>query len=439
MTSYNPLMTTKSIPHSGLRAGVAKVDITPPAGLPLWGYAARKEVSRGTMDPLYAHVLVLGTSEKSIAIVTVDLGRSFGPASHDRLRTAVKKSSNISHVLVSATHSHSGPVIRDENASEWETATVDKIAIAIDEAEQNSQEARIGIGYGKIYVGHNRRLVNQDRTITWLDRNLTKIPTAPVDPVITVLRIDSEYGSPLAILVNYACHPVIFGPDNLKYSAEFPGVLTKVVQQSFGSKPLCLFLQGAAGDINPYHAVTPLSEDAAAMRDWTGEELAMEAVRVAKAICTEASEASTIDCIEDQIDFNLRWQPDAFRQALQDFGKEHFESSAPSIQAQWSLPTVTVLINKWIAFMTMPGEPFIEFQLNWRDHCSVPDCLFLGYTNGYFGYFPTIAAAAEGGYGANSATTWLEVGAGERMLNQSLVRVNEMLGRLNTTPSTTEW
>jgi hypothetical protein len=64
----------------------------------------------------------------------------------------------------------------------------------------------------------------------------------------------------------------------------------------------------------------------------------------------------------------------------------------------------------------------------------VPNALFLGYTNGYFDYFPTIAATAEGGYGAADSNTYVEVGAGERMLRHALVRIYEMLGRLSDAP-----
>ena len=64
----------------------------------------------------------------------------------------------------------------------------------------------------------------------------------------------------------------------------------------------------------------------------------------------------------------------------------------------------------------------------------MPDAFFLGYANGYYGYFPTLKAATEGGYGAASSTTSMEVGAGERMVNHALVRVYEMLGRLTDTP-----
>src|SRR5204863_143653 len=88
--------------------------------------------------------------------------------------------------------------------------------------------------------------------------------------------------------------------------------------------------------------------------------------------------------------------------------------------------------------MTWPGEPWVDFQTNWRDRCPVPDNFFLGYTNGYFGYFPTIRAAAQGGYGAANSSTWVEVGAGERMVDHAVAKIYEMLGRLTDAPRVLE-
>ena len=109
---------------------------------------------------------------------------------------------------------------------------------------------KLGVGYGEAYIGYNRRLINSDGTVTMLWSNSTQMPTWPVDPTIAVLRIDQMDGQPLAILVNYSTHPVTFGPDNLRFSADFPGVMCKVVEQAFGGKPLAFFVQGAPGDIN---------------------------------------------------------------------------------------------------------------------------------------------------------------------------------------------
>ncbi len=428
---------------AALKAGVAKVDITPPAGQRMWGYAARKGPAEGVLDPLWARVLVLEAGEKRLALVALDLGRPFGPASLARLRESVNKSSGISYVLVAASHTHSGPVIKDEyppgSTPLWESIAVEKIAQAIDTAHERAEPARLGTGYGTAYVAHNRRRVNPDGTITWFDRNLTRVPTSPVDPTVSVLRVDASEGRPLAILVNYACHPVIFGPDNLNFSADYPAVMTRRVEQTMGGQAVCFFLQGAPADLNPYYAATPLEEDAGRWREWTGERLGHEAARVAQGIETQSEPEPTLDFAEELLDFRLRWRPDDFREALLRYGREFYEDFGSTTREDLQLPVATVLLNKRIALMTVPGEAFVEFQINWRDRCPVRDAFFLGYANGYYGYFPTIQAASRGGYGGADATAWVEVGAGERMVDHAVISIYRMLGRLSDVPMVTEY
>lgn len=427
-----------------LKAGVAKVDITPPPGVAMWGYELR--AATGVRDSLYARVAVLEVGETRLALVTLDLGRSFGPASIDEIRAAVRKSSGISYVLLMASHTHAGPVVQDvysEGRPGWETAAIAKIERAIDEAQQGAVNAQLGTGYGATYIGHNRLRKNPNGTVTFFERNETQIPTAPVDPTVSVLRIDKTDGTPLAILVNYACHPVIFGPDNREYSADFPGVMSATVEQAFGGRPLVMFLQGAPGDINPFYAVMPLQQDPVKWRDWTGKRLGDEAARVAKGIHTEAKTDPSLDFAEDVLTFKFRWNVEKFRQAFLASGEIKSQADAkayldayapPSMRAEQHLRVATVLINRQIALMSVPGEAFVNFQIDWRNRCPVKDCLFLGYANGYDGYLPTIHAATEGGYGANSYTTWLEPGAGERMVDHAVVKIDEMLGLLSDAP-----
>jgi hypothetical protein len=423
---------------AALRAGVARVEITPPAGEQMWGYESRRQPATGTLDPLYARVLVLEAAPQRLALVTLDLGRSFGPGSLARLRAAALRTSQITCVLVAASHTHSAPVIKDEYRDAppaWEQAALDKIGKAIAEAAGALQPARIGVGTGAVYIGHNRLRVNADGSVSWFERNTTRVPTAPVDPTVTVLRIDRADGTPLAVLTNYACHPVVFGADNLRYSADYPGVMNRVVEESLGGGAESFFLQGAPGDINPYHAVTPLEQDAIGKRDWTGETLGREAARVAKEIHSHATDAPNIDFRESTLTVRLRWDIDKFRTALEKFlGPDGLEIYGARIVPEIQLPVTTVLIDRDIALTSMPGEPFVDFQTNWRDRCPVAHALLLGYTNGYNGYFPTIAAASRGGYGAASASTWVELGAGERMVDNAVARVYEMLGRLSDLP-----
>ena len=423
---------------SDLMAGVAKADITPSVGLLLWGYpdTLRPGPAQGTRDPLCARVLALENGTTRIAIVTVDLGRCFLPHSVERLREAARRSDNVAYVMVAATHTHSAPDVAPLNPSPqqqaWVESAIEKIGKAIHQAFQSSTKAQMGTGYGTAYIGHNRLRHNPDGTTTWFMRNQTQIPTAPIDPTVLVLRIDNAQGSPIAILVNYACHAVVFGPDNMKYSTDYPGVMEKFVEDEFDGKPLCFFLQGAAGDINPFYAVTPLKGDAVHYVDWTGRRLGEEASRVAKAIRTKAETPSSIDYAEDALIFHPRWNVAKYLEATTN--PQAQREIRMSIQQNMPLPVASILINKRIAMLGLPGEPFVNFQVNWRDRCPTPDAFFLGYSNGYYGYFPTIRAASEGGYGAGSDSTWVEVGAGERMVNHGLVQVYDKLGRLYDLP-----
>jgi neutral ceramidase len=404
----------------------------------MWGFEERTTPATGTLDPLYARVLVLEAGPQRLALITVDLGRSFGPASLQRLRESAKKSSGITCLLVTATHTHSAPVVRDEYTGTppaWEQAALGKIEQAIEQAAKQLQEARIGTGTGSVLVAHNRLRQNANGTISWFERNPTRIPTSPVDATVSVLRVDRADGSPLAVLVNYACHPVVFGSDNLGYSADFPEAMHRVVEHEVGGGALSFFLQGAPGDLNPYYAVTPLKEDAARWRKWTGETLGHEAVRVAKAIQTRANPDSTLAFREETLPIRLRWNEEKFRAALLKFlGPQVLEEYGAQIRTEFLISLTTVLINREIALMTFPGEPFVEFQVNWRGRCPVGSAFLLGYTNGYYGYFPTIRASSLGGYGAASASTWVEPGTGERMVDRAVVHTYEMLGALTDLP-----
>jgi len=418
-----------------LRAGATRVEITPKTHELLWGFEDRKDPATGTLDPLYARILVLEAVGKRLALVSVDLGRTFGEPSLDHLKETVAKSSGISCLLVSATHTHGAPVIKDDdrNPPEWERRALDGIAAGIKSAADHLQEARIGAGTGSVFIGHNRLRVNDDGTANWFEQNQTRVPTSPVDPTVTVLRIDDRNGSPLAILTNYACHPVIFGSDNTQYTADYPGVANALVERAFGGSVQSFFIQGADGDINPYYAVTPIEEDAVKWRDWTGEQLGREVVRIAKGVQTANESSASIDFREETLHFKGRWDPEQLRAAiLKTSGAKGVEQSEARSAIDARL--TAVLIDKQIAILAVPGEPFVEFQESWRAHCPASTAFFFGYTNGYHGYFPTIAAASRGGYGAASSSTWIELGAGERMVDWALTQIYSMMGKYSSLP-----
>jgi neutral ceramidase len=427
------------LPAAEFRAASAKADITPQESFDLWGYADRSGPSRGTHDPLFGKVLLLDDGTHRLALVTLDLGRTFGVESMDVVRRRVRGSAGVEQVFFFASHTHSGPFINDTyppgKRPAWEERALDRIAAAIEQAAARLQPAVLGVGEGDVLIGHNRRFVRPDGTVKMLWRNATKTPTHPVDSRVGILRVDGGDGRTLAVLVNYACHPVVFGPDNLKYSADYPSAMAGVVEPAFGDGTVCLFLQGAAGDINPYVDKTPLAEDAEKLMQETGRELGREALRVARSIVPKPPDKPELQFALDLRHFQHRYDPQALLAQLRGQVKpEVIERYKGYLTAPLDCPVTTLLINRQIALVGMPGEPFVEFGLAFRDRSPAAFSFFAGYANGYHGYFPTIRAAVEGGYGAEGLVSRAEVGAGETMLDTALIRVHTMLGQLKPLP-----
>ncbi len=418
-----------------LKAGTATVDVTPPLGYPMWGYSDRPGVSEKVHDPLHAKALVLDDGENKLAIVGLDLGRTPVREGLQYIRERVRENTGITNLLIVASHTHQGPVIerRDWPSPEkpWVADMEKKIAEVIERANSKLQEARIGVGHGETYLGHNRRAVRDDGTVHMLWRNEERIPTEPVDPEVGVIRVDDISGKPIAILVSYTCHPVVLGQDNLNLSADYPGVMMDMVEREMGGT--CIFLQGAAGDINPYMDKTSINENGLEEMRKAGEQLAHEVLRVARETVTKPCPESNIKFREDEFDFEPRWdldRSDALKTLYNAYGKEVVDAYIDQFrELLCTMPTA--VINDSLAFVGLPGEIFVDFQLDLKSRSPFKDTFMLGYCNGYLAYFPTIKAAAEGGYGAGSQT-FVEVGAGERMVDRAIINLLTFAGKLKS-------
>ena len=434
-----------------LGAAAAKLDITPPVGHQLWGLSLRAGPSTGKLDPLFARVLVLKSQASSLAIVALDLGRTFGDEHMADLRTRVKSESGIDHVIFAASHTHTAPTPLNkkyipEAGERWESQALERIAAAINESSRNAVAYRVGAGKGAAYIGHNR----QDPIAggRWIGKNPNRLRTSPMDPIVQVLRFDDSQGKPIAVVANYAAHPVVLDSVNgTEYSADFPGVMADYVEEKLPGKPVCLFIQGACGDINSlYVGQYPSTEKGPGgwgvlVREMRrlGRELGAEVLRVAEKIQSDSPLNPEVRAIDETMKFRSRWDLDklksldavpTYHQWLAEGRPRGYPPEEPSIFL------TTALIDRQIAILTMPGEPYVDHQIGFRDRLPGLDTILAGYSNGYVGYLPTIRAAVRDGvvYGANAWPTILEVGAGERIVDRGIVNVYRMLGLLKEQP-----
>src|SRR5262249_20303330 len=304
----------------------------------------------------------------------------------------------------------------------WFAETEDKILHAIEEASKKMFPARVAAGFGEIYLGHNRRKVESDGKVTMFWRNEGKLPTSPIDPAVGAIRVDDASvpsGKTPAIIVNYACHAVVLGPDNRMISADYPGYLSRRIEREFPGA-LCLFIQGGAGDINPYLDKQPVDQNGFGEAEKMGNALAEEAAKIIRRLKPQgkanASINASVRATAEIVDFRDRWD------------------AKKTVRAGLT----TMLINDDIAIGAFPGEPFVDLQIALKDKSEIANTFLFGYTYSaggeWAGYIPTIRAAAEGGYGAGYNTR-IEVGAGEAMVDRAIVNIYALLGKLKDAPS----
>lgn len=418
-----------------LSAGVAKANLDPPTGIHMAGYGPTR-TSKGTLDPLEARVLALSDGNRTIALITLDLCYTFDEKSMDQIRADVR--GTVDELIFHASHTHSGPTYAD--APQALEHAVPRIEAAIRSAAASMVPVQIGNGWGQTYIGFNRRYIETDGAVQMFWRNEPKISTTfPVDPTVGVIRIDRHDGTPLAILVNYACHPVVLGPDSFNYSADYPGEMRRTIENAMGHDSMAFFLQGAPGDINPFYDKTPLIEDAVNVMKETGRKLALEAIRVANSIQTKSPERARIQTKTVVLTVANRWNREKLEAEVKARYPETTGIARRLVAQEMRMPVTTFVLDlgspdRDLAFVGFPGEPFVEFQMQLRTKSPLPNSFLLGYTNGYFAYLPTIAAAVRGGYGANTTVNPSAVGTGERMLNTGLISIYELLGMLKDKP-----
>lgn len=223
-----------------LQAGVAKVDITNTAG--------------PVNDPLYAKALVLKDGTTTVVIITVDavaIGE-IGPIKSDYLptvRSQLEKELSIppANVLINASHCH-GVVCTD---------VAQRTVQAVKEACGNMAPVNVGVG-----VGHEERIMENRRLKLKSGgeadvRHAYSLPPdeevagiGPIDPQIGILRLDRKDGQTLAVVYNFACHP-IQGVPSKGNTADMTGFASRAIESHLSDGAVALFLQGCAGDVNP--------------------------------------------------------------------------------------------------------------------------------------------------------------------------------------------
>lgn len=395
-----------------MRAGVARIDITPPVGIDLTGFLARENPSNGVRDPLYGRVLVLDDDDQQVAIISCDLlgfGRDLVVELRDRIALATGIAAP--QVMLACTHTHGGPAtMRLVDCGEIDPAYVEtllpKIVDAVVDAQAGLQAVTLAVGSATSSTGVDNRRTSGDVT----------------DPEIGLLRVDNAEGKTIAVLVNYTCHPTSLHSVNRRITADYPGLVTSRIEEATGA--VALFLMGAIGDVGP---VTRGEESLTTI----GNAVADAALAALPTL--SPNEGSRLEVAGEELALPLlplpsreqwvQWRTEYERAALAAEGNRE----ASSAKVQWAMlhwtermfeamqdnelmPTVNAEVQVIrvgnLVVVGVPGEYFVELGLQIKEGIQqgapqgkgVQQVMISGFTNGNVGYIPARRAYPNGGY-----------------------------------------
>lgn len=433
----------------GLRAGAARVEITPSAPTPMAGYprirvheggpqdhvgyVGRTGPSTGVHDPLYARALALGDGRGAVVLVALDLCMvTAGFTREVRERAASRTGVDAGSILLAASHTHAGPDL----FGYWEPAVPgsleearDRVVDAVAAAVASMRPAAAGWGRGRLAEPIANR----------------RDPARATDPEVGVLRVDDLDGQVIAAGFTYACHPICVGPANREFTADFAGYADAVVERAASPGAVCLFLNGAAGNINP--CAFPYSPDrnvstlaraymlagkevtfrshAAARR--LGNLLGGEVLRTLELTATSPDGAVAARSVRVPVPLK---EPEALERFFDHLSMTEAARASFAGRRTMELEIQALTIAGGV-LVCLPGEPFVEIGLAIKRAALHHPVFTVGYANAYPGYIPSPPDYFENRY--ESVATPLGASAPEQVQAAAVALLNDAkAGRAGT-------
>lgn len=385
-----------------IRAGVAIVDITPPAGLPLSGFAARTLPATGANDPLTVRALAVNDT----AMVVADVIGLHGEMSARIRRRCALPDAN---VIISALHNHGGPVsmagrLTIDTDKAYLERLEDACVEAIDQAFAAQRPATLSVGPGNDPdIARNRRHGD-----------------GPVDRALPLLRVRDANGDMTAVMTGYACHPVVLGADNRLWTADYPHYVRAALEAAYPGAA-ALFVTGCVGDANTGHsahasislAANPDRSFAAAKR--IGEAIAEAALQAPEhplgthVAAYQAEVGLPFERRETETPAQLaaRWQSERTEAApAQATLLDAWIHWAQTIALEPAVPLRgRVCVFDWggMPIIGLPGEIFAATALGLRAAHGTGPAFIAGFAEDNPGYIPPRQEFAFGGYEVDEA------------------------------------
>jgi len=443
-----------------LQAGVAIVDITPPPGYRMAGYYNERR-NTGTHDPLLAKAIVFQQGDAKAALVECDLVSMPAEVS-SKARDLAEKQTGIParHVVVAATHSHTGPLFTGSLRKLWNeqavkrdgkdaaeefdypAALVQRVAQSIQQASKNLKTVKLSAGIGEqLGLSFNRRFHMKDGTVRFNPgrRNPDIVrPAGPIDPAVSVLLVaDAATGKPFASLTNFAMHLDTIG--GAEYAADYPYYVERRLREKLGGDFVSIFGTGTCGDINHIDVnATDNQLKGHAEAERIGNTLGDTVVATLPKLVEQKQ--PTLAVRQKLIEVPAQqFSPDEIAKAKERMIKigtrdltflEQVEcNKIVDISQRYAngkvpIEVVAIRLSPDVAIVTLPGEVFVELGLAIKQASPFKTTLVIELSNDSPAYVPTKKAFAEGSY--EIVNSRVAPGGGEQLADLAITLLKEL-------------
>ena len=405
--------------NSNFYVGMAKEDITPELGVPLYGYPA--SIIRNAekiYDPLTVGVAAIKQDETALLLISAEIC-ALNESDSKEISKAISKETGIDarNIIISSIHTHSGPITR--TSAGWGTSDdsyvfelfLPKAITASKNAISKMQPALMGFGTAETLAGINRREIDENGNVI-----LGSNPDGPYDPTVTLISFKTLDGANIGSIAHFAAHPTA-AARNCSFTRDWPGVMVDRISEITNAP--CIFFNGAEGDIaprltssDPYRGEHYIFEagnmaaESAEKAYKSIEKYEIPNVCVAYGnillpfVTPPSHEAVTTEILE------MEKEPDkiegvrASRYAQLKKVKEVYESDDEFPKAL-EIPQTIIALGE-LVIVPAPFEVFCKISLAIREGSPYKHTVLFGLSNGSRGYMPTEDQIPFGGYEVDS-------------------------------------
>ena len=399
--------------------GVAKLDITPSYPVLMNGYFYRTNESTGSIQPIFAKALAIGTDAEGPAIlISADNCGLPGNIREALLQRLQKRGITPDKLAICVSHTHSAPKLAGNldnifgkdipakhqvHIDRYTKDFLDKLEKVALTALKRRKPASISWGKASADFATNRRVSN-----------------GPVDHDLPFLKVTSASGKILAVLATYACHCTTIDPDSTKICGDWAGFAQTELEQAFPGA-VALMTAGCGAECNPAASMAKLdAEHRLNMAKQYGRMIA-DAVRGVEAQGL-APLSEDLQCRSKQID--LPFAPLPTRKEWEALAKQetpypqvayHARKNLARLDRGESLPTkLSYPMQVWnfgnqLAMVFLGGEVVGDYSLRLKQEFDSNRLWVTSYANAVPCYIPSHRVWKQHGYEADFSMNYYDL------------------------------